>query len=233
MRTSTVWRVFGIKRNDWNSSSYIFESMKSKILRMFFTVPFTKKKLTVFKPCMYYIHPHAHISIGKYLHFNRSWDDDRMVINKQAGSLYVAEGASLEVGSFDAYAGCRINVNPGASLYLGSGYMNHDCVIDCFDSITVGQNVVISERVVMRDSDNHTVCTLGEQEKASEEHVITAPIVVKDHVWIGMNVTILKGVTIGEGSIVAAGSVVTRSIPPHCLAAGVPAKVIKTGVAWC
>ena len=61
---------------------------------------------------------------------------------------------------------------------------------------------------------------------------MTAPIVIGDHVWIGMNVIVLKGVTIGEGSIVAAGSVVNKDVPPHCLVAGVPAKVVKTDVTW-
>ena len=200
-----------------------------KIVRRLCTKPFTKRNLVVFKPCMYYIHSDAVVSIEKYFNFNRSWDRKRMVLNKQSGSLYVAEGASLEVDSFDAYAGCRINVNAGARLTLGSGYMNQDSVIDCFESITVGHHVVISERVVMRDSDNHTIRSLVE---SSDGQAITSPIIVEDNVWIGMNATILKGVTIGEGSIIAAGSVVTRSIPPHCLAAGVPAKVIKTDVTW-
>lgn len=200
-----------------------------KIVRRLCTKPFTKSNLVVFKPCMYYIHPNARVSIEKYFNFNRSWDKERMVLNKQSGSLYVASGASLDVGCFDAYAGCRINVNDGARLTLGSGYMNHESVIDCFESITVGHHVVISERVVMRDSDNHAIRSLKE---SSDVQATTSPIVVEDSVWIGMNVTILKGVTIGEGSIIAAGSVVTRSIPPHCLAAGVPAKVIKTDVTW-
>ena len=156
-----------------------------------------------------------------------------MVRNKQAGSLFIGPDASLDVDSFEVYTGCRINVNSGARLTLGSGYMNHDCVIDCFDAITVGHHVVISERVVMRDSDNHTVCVLGEREECTDKQAFTAPIVVEDYVWIGMNVTILKGVTIGEGAIVAAGSVVTKDVPPHCMAAGVPARVIKTEVSWC
>ena len=45
--------------------------------------------------------------------------------------------------------------------------------------------------------------------------------------WIGTGSIILKVVTIGKGSIVAAGSVVTKSIPPYSIAAGVPAHVIK------
>ncbi len=45
--------------------------------------------------------------------------------------------------------------------------------------------------------------------------------------WIGQNVVILQGVTIGEMSIVGANSVVTRSLPPFCIAAGAPARVIK------
>ena len=55
-------------------------------------------------------------------------------------------------------------------------------------------------------------------------------VVIDEDVWIGCNVTILKGVHIGRGAIIAAGSVVTRSIPAYCIAGGNPAKVIK--VRW-
>lgn len=45
--------------------------------------------------------------------------------------------------------------------------------------------------------------------------------------WIGLRSEILSGVTIGEHSIVAAGAVVTKDVPPYCVVAGVPAKIIK------
>lgn len=194
------------------------------------TKRFTQRNLKVYKPSVYYVHPEAHLKIDKYLNFNRQWDNLRMMRNKMAGSFYMAEGAALEVDAFDVYAGSRINVNAGAKLSLGSGYMNHECVIDCFDSISIGHHVVISERVVLRDSDNHTIKDL--EAISSDESAGTAPIVVGDHVWIGMNVIVLKGVTIGEGAVVAAGSVVNKDVQPHCLVAGVPAKVIKTNVSW-
>ena len=47
-----------------------------------------------------------------------------------------------------------------------------------------------------------------------------------------MNATILKGVTIGDGAIVAAGAVVTKDVPPKCIVAGVPARIIRENIDW-
>ena len=58
--------------------------------------------------------------------------------------------------------------------------------------------------------------------------VSTNEVVIEDDVWIGANAVILPGVTIGNHSVIAAGAVVTKSIPPHSLAAGVPAIVKRT-----
>ncbi len=203
-----------------------------KVLRFLCTKLFTPRRLRVFKPSMCYVHQEALVRIEKYLNFNRQWDSQRTLRNKMVGSLYVAKGATLEAEAFDVYAGGRINVNAGAKLSLGSGYMNHDCVIDCFSSITIGYGVVISERVVIRGSDNHAITSTENGELKSDEKPAAVPIVIQDHVWLGMNVVVLKGVTIGEGAIVAAGSVVTKDVPSHCLVAGVPAKVVKTDVTW-
>jgi acetyltransferase-like isoleucine patch superfamily enzyme len=54
------------------------------------------------------------------------------------------------------------------------------------------------------------------------------PIVIKRGCWIGQNVVIMPGVTIGELSIIGANSVVTKNIPARSIAAGSPARVIKT-----
>ena len=168
---------------------------------------------------MSYISSKSKVHIDQSFYFNKQFGLRRMLTNLNAGELYVASGAELSVDDFSCYAGCRVTVNSGAKLSLGTGYMNYNSVIDCSTSISIGRNVKISENVSIRDSDNHII--VGSK-KASE-----APIVIEDNVWIGINVTILKGVTIGEGSIVAAGAVVTKDIPPHSLVAGIPAKVIK------
>lgn len=209
-------------------------SIVNKIKRFFCTKKTFCKGLRVFKPSMCSVHPDACVKINKFLNFNRQWDDQRMWKNKMVGSLFVAKGAVLEVGAVDVYAGSRITVNSGAKLFMGRGFLNYNCSITCFSSITIGQDFVISERVVIRDSDNHRILSNAndEDDTGNNAKSNTAPIVIKDHVWIGMNVIILKGVTIGEGAVVAAGSVVNKDVPPHCLVAGVPARIVKSNVVW-
>lgn len=205
---------------------------KAKLIRWLRTKQFTKQNLWAYKPCMYYINRNATVRIEKFLEFNKQWDNKRILCNKMVGSLYMRENSVLNVDSFTVYSGSRITINKGAKLSLGSGYVNYGCVIECFHSISIGYDVAISEQVVIRDSDNHTIITIEDSGMNAEKKKITSPIVIKDHVWIGMGVTILKGVTIGEGSIIAAGSLVNKDVPPYTLVAGVPAKVIKTNVSW-
>lgn len=132
-------------------------NITDRLVRFLCTKHFTRKVIRAYKPCMYNVHPSALVEVANYLNFNKQWDRSMVWKNKMAGSLFVAEKARLKVDSFDVYAGSRINVNSGAELVLGSGYMNYDCVIDCFSSIKIGYGVVISERVVLRDSDNHVI----------------------------------------------------------------------------
>ncbi|NQU32288.1 MAG: acyltransferase [Bacteroidetes bacterium] len=135
------------------------------------------------------------------------------------------KGSSLKVvKSFHIHSGSRISINENASLTLGSGYINNNLNLACFEKITIGEGVAISENVTIRDSDNHQI--------TSYKHQKSAHIEIGNNVWIGMNVTILKGVQIGNGSIIGANSVVTRDIPDNSLAIGIPARVIKRNVQW-
>lgn len=59
-----------------------------------------------------------------------------------------------------------------------------------------------------------------------------SPIIIGDHVWIGMGATLLPGAHIHEGSVVGAQALVNKEIPAHCVCAGIPAKVIRENVEW-
>lgn len=151
---------------------------------------------------------------------------NRFVIKKDPfiGNLEMGKNSEINVtDTFFIHSGCDVMVFENAKLNLGSGYINRYCKIRCYEEITIGNNVAISENFTIWDNDAHSIISRSKSK---------SPIVIGNKVWIGTNVTVLKGVTIGDGCIIAAGSVVTKNIPAKCLAAGIPAKVIKEDVEW-
>lgn len=182
-----------------------------------------RKNLYLFKPISIYIDPKAKMMInGRLTVGNRQ---SVKLMNKTVSYFMISENAQLEVqDNFSLNSGTKTYIAKGARLTLGSGYINYDSKIYCFNEITIGKNVVISEGVIIRDSDNHEI--VGNNRKISE------PIIIGNNVWIGMNAIILKGVKIGDGAVIAAGAVVTKDVPPNCLCGGIPARVIKEDIKW-
>ncbi|MGD8342835.1 MAG: acyltransferase [Desulfobacterales bacterium] len=92
--------------------------------------------------------------------------------------------------------------------------------ISSASKIHIGDNCMLASGVYLTDSDWHDIYNRIAFGK-------TEPIHIADNAWIGDSVIVCKGVSIGENSIIGAGSVVVNSIPPGCIAAGNPAKVVK------
>jgi acetyltransferase-like isoleucine patch superfamily enzyme len=115
---------------------------------------------------------------------------------------------------------CRLSGDP--VIKIGNNfYMNSGCHL--LGEIKIGDDVLIGPKTVIWGRD-HGI--RKEKIIRVQEHV-KKPISIGDDVWIGANVTILKGISIGDGAVVAAGSVVVKDIPPYGIAVGNPAKVIK------
>jgi acetyltransferase-like isoleucine patch superfamily enzyme len=125
-------------------------------------------------------------------------------------------------GHFTFYSNFHLGVAAGARLRLGTGFFNNGALVICGTEITIGDNCLFGEQVVVRDDDSHSVDGRPHQ----------APIAIGDNVWVGARAMILKGVTIGTGAVVAAGSIVTKDVPPGVLAGGIPARVIRKDITW-
>lgn len=97
------------------------------------------------------------------------------------------------------------------------------------------EKVVIKEYSVI--ASNVTIITNSHRSTVGIPHFLlggshindkSADVIICEDVWVGANATILAGVTLGRGCIVSAGALVTKSVPPYALVAGVPARIIKT-----
>ena len=125
---------------------------------------------------------------GCHLVLNKTWSDGdrtRSLLSMGPDSELILNKNSCGGYVFDVYSGSKIYINKDATLsFSGKGYMNHNISLSCFDKISIGEDVVISEGVTIRDSDNHSI--LGSKKPS------TAPIEIGNHVWIGLNATILK-----------------------------------------
>ena len=128
-------------------------------------------------------------------------------------------------------------------MKCGRGVMLRRCVFEgSLRNISLGDGVYIQRGVFLEAAGriemaagsglgyNTTVITGTHDVGAGGRRwgeVFTRDVKIEEGVWVASNVFIGPGVTIGRGCIVAAGAVVVRSMPPDCLVAGVPAKVIK------
>jgi acetyltransferase-like isoleucine patch superfamily enzyme len=165
-----------------------------------------------------------------------------------SGAVSIGQGTTLALRRIRRISGNRLKVGDksiinadisfeenGGSITIGSRTFVGRSRLTCYRSINIGDDVIMSWGITVVDHDSHSQEWVWRKDDVSEwshgrknwARVAHAPVVICNKAWIGFNVSILKGVTIGEGAIIGACSVVTRSVPPYCVAVGNPAKVVR------
>lgn len=130
-------------------------------------------------------------------------------------------GADAWIDCFTEYEGETFSPRLDIGDDTMVGYHSHIMVTG---HMKIGAHVLISDKVYISDN----LHGFEDVDRPVFEQKLThRPVVIEDEVWLGENVCVLPGVTIGRHSVVGSNSVVTRDIPPHCVAVGVPAKVIR------
>jgi acetyltransferase-like isoleucine patch superfamily enzyme len=134
-------------------------------------------------------------------------------------------GANCRLGKLQIYTTQDNNLTIGANASF-----NYQTRLHMHEpsSLEIGDDVLFADGVYITTSDMHSIvdAQTGERLNRSQN------VVISDHVWLGMNVTILKGTHIGHGSIIGACSLVSGNIPSFSIAAGQPARVVRQGVTW-
>lgn len=116
-------------------------------------------------------------------------------------------------------------------IEIGNGTtVNGKTHIACIEgtSVTIGSDCMFSSNISLVTGDSHSIL-----DKTGTRINPSKDIMIGNHVWIGKENTILKGVTISDNSIVGAKSLVTKIFnEENVIIAGNPAKIIKAGINW-
>jgi len=192
-----------------------------QIIRGLFLKPFLKRSLGLLFIGAHVKVRHAYQLIaGKNLILDDNVSINALSVNgiKLGNHVSIARDSILFCTGVIAQKGTGITIGDrtgiGARAFLaGQG------------GITIGNDVITGPNIQVF-SENHNFSDTSLTIK--EQGVTKQAVVIGNNCWLGGGVTILAGVTIGDGCVIAAGAVVTKSMPPNSIVAGVPAKFIKS-----
>jgi acetyltransferase-like isoleucine patch superfamily enzyme len=133
------------------------------------------------------------------------------------GEVVLGEGVSLNGTvvpiELVTYTSGRIEIGNHTFINYGSS-------IAARASVKIGSHCHLGHYTFVMDNDQHDVVSHTELPQSD-------PVIIEDHVWIGSKAVILPGVRIGSRAVIGAGSIVTKDVPPRCVAAGNPARVLR------
>lgn len=137
--------------------------------------------------------------------FSASWKS----IIKKNSEIVLSPTAKLRLGN-KIVAMNGLSLSCRGEIVIGNGcFFNKNCAITSLEKISIGDGCTFANNVVIVDHDHDYKNDLNQ--------FVTSPVKIGNHVWIGANSVILRGVEIGDYSVIAAGSVVRKTVPPHTL----------------
>jgi acetyltransferase-like isoleucine patch superfamily enzyme len=149
------------------------------------------------------------------------------------GLCFVGPGVTLEIGR-DAMVrigrwawighGTKIRAHEGEVEIGAKSVLGQECTISAFQSVRIGRECVVADRVMLIDFDHGVV----EVERPIRlQGIYKRDVRVGHNCWIGYGACILRGVTIGDNCIVGTSTVVTKDVPSNAVVGGVPARLLR------
>ena len=107
--------------------------------------------------------------------------------------------------------------------------MEYGCHIGAINRVEIHDHVLMASNIYISDHSHGGTSLADLQLPPNQRRVFSkGPVIIESHVWLGEGVAVMPGVRIGHHSVIGANAVVTRDIPPYSVAAGSPARVIKS-----
>ena len=136
-------------------------------------------------------------------------DNSGIVLND---GVYIGRNSILSCKNGDIFLGRNANVGFNCEIYsLNRVEIGKDVLIAAYTYIIGGGHMSTDTEVPFRDQEKHAI-----------------GIKIGDNVWLGVKSILMDGCSIGNNSIIGAGAIVTKNIPEDSVAAGIPARVIKS-----
>lgn len=161
--------------------------------------------------------------------------NNRVIIKENANVAYsnikiegnnntvILDGCVSIIGAFIKGNNCTLTIGKGSLIDESTQIF----LMGQNNSIEIGEECMFADNVEIWASDTHLITDLnGKPINPSKS------VKIGNHVWLGRHVKVMKGTTIGEHSVVGLGSIVSKDIPDHCIAVGIPAKVVRDGITW-
>jgi acetyltransferase-like isoleucine patch superfamily enzyme len=176
------------------------------------------------------------------------WLDGSLPVNVQLGHDTVIKGdqafhrfqsrrePALIIGEHSTMDGVHFALGTEARVEIGDYCFFSNAILLCEQELRIGKYVVVGWNATIADTDFHPLSPAARIQDAiacsplgkgrRRPPIAAQPVVIEDDVWIGPNVTILKGVHIGAGAFIEPGALVTRAVPPRARVLGNPAQVV-------
>lgn len=149
----------------------------------------------------------------------------RIIVQGDDGLILIGDKSFFDVSRIQI-AGNNCAIRFGARFKANAGC--YFLAKEDNSKILIGEDGLFSTNITVRTSDNHGIFDLETLERRNPPKDVT----IEPRVWIGEDASVLKGAIIGHDVVIGTKSLVIGQIPPFSAAAGIPARVVRTGIFW-
>ncbi len=146
----------------------------------------------------------------------------------QGNVLECLRDGRLEIGAHTLLEPmCWITIGERGRVSIGEGcFLNIGTMVAAIDRVEIGDHVMFANGCFVGDSAHRF--DDPEQPITWQGFTSKGPVRIGSNCWFGVNCVVTGGVAIGDRSVIGANSVVTADVPPYSIAAGAPARVLRT-----